>query len=66
MVRVGKSGLAGFLVSMLILCLALGTILKGRLQYSNYWGGAVFAPFALLIGALGMVASIMSWWKQRR
>jgi len=45
--RLNKPGYAGIAVSMLVLCLGIGTLAKGRLQYSNYWGGAVFAhsPF---------------------
>ena len=28
------------------------TLLAGSLHYTNFWGGLVFAPFALVIGAL--------------
>jgi hypothetical protein len=40
-------------------------LLQGKLQYSNYWGGAVFAPFAVRIGVLGILAGIVTWRKQR-
>jgi len=36
-----------------------GTLLRGQLHYPNYWGGAVFAPFALLIGALAIFIAIV-------
>jgi hypothetical protein len=64
--RFGKSGLAGMTISILVLCFGISTLLKGRLQYSNYWGGAVFAPFAILIGVLGIFAGIVTWRNQHR
>jgi hypothetical protein len=60
-----KSGFTGIAVSILVLGLGIGTLLQGKLQYSNYWGGAVFAPFAVLIGVLGILAGIVTWRKQR-
>jgi hypothetical protein len=41
-----------------IFILGLVTLLLGRLHYRNYWGGAVFAPFALLIGVIAIVFAI--------
>jgi hypothetical protein len=41
------------------------TRLQGKLQYSNDSGGAVFAPFAVLIGVLGILAGIVTWREQR-
>ncbi len=35
-----------------IFALGVLTLLNGHQYYSNYWGGAVFAPFALVIGGL--------------
>jgi hypothetical protein len=32
--------------------LGLITLLEGKLHYQNYWHGLVFAPFAVLVGAL--------------
>ena len=43
-----------------IFSLGLATLLKGKLQYSNYWGGAVFAPYALLIGPLVVLVGIVA------
>lgn len=34
----------------LLLSGGIGTLGKGSLHYSNYWGGAVFAPFAIVLG----------------
>jgi hypothetical protein len=33
-------------------------LLQGKLRYQNYWRGPVFAPFALLIGALAVFTAI--------
>ncbi len=33
------------------------TLREGRLHYSNYWGGSVFAPFAIFGGALMIFAA---------
>jgi hypothetical protein len=41
----------GFLGAMFF-ALGVLTLLRGRQYYHNYWGGAVFAPFAMLIGGL--------------
>jgi hypothetical protein len=64
--RLDRSGLAGIGVSILLLCLGVSTLLKGQLHYANYWGGAVFAPFAILIGVLGIYVAIVSRRKQGR
>jgi hypothetical protein len=37
-----------------ILVLGVVTLCEGRLSYHNYWGGSVFAPFAIVIGLLCM------------
>jgi hypothetical protein len=39
-------------IGVMIFALGALTLLGGRQHYSNYWGGAVFAPFALVIGGL--------------
>ncbi len=41
----------GFIGTM-IFAFGVLTLLGGRQYYSNYWDGAVFAPFALAIGGL--------------
>jgi hypothetical protein len=47
MTRLDKSGFAGIAVSILALGLGIETLLQGKLQYSDDWDGAVFAPFAV-------------------
>ena len=39
-------------IGAIIFALGVLTLLSGRPYYFNYWGGAVFAPFALVIGGL--------------
>jgi hypothetical protein len=40
--------------------MALGvvTLLQGRLHYQNWWHAPVFAPFAVIVGALIVFAAI--------
>ncbi len=45
-----RVGLA--LIGFGILAFGALTLLAGSLHYTNFWGGLVFAPFALVIGAL--------------
>ena len=42
----------------MVLGWGLFTLLGGMLNYSNVWGGMMFAPFALLIGILVVVVAI--------
>ncbi len=49
-----------FVVAMLI-ALGVGALVdlaNGRLGWTNYWGGFVFAPFGLLIAALLIVGAL--------
>jgi hypothetical protein len=39
-------------ISLFLIALGVGTLLNHRLEYLNYWGGMVFAPFAILIGVM--------------
>jgi hypothetical protein len=32
----------------------VGTLLRGRILYQNWWGGAVYAPFAILVGLIAL------------
>ena len=34
------------------------SIITGQLQYTNYWGGLVFAPVAILAGILAIYIAI--------
>jgi membrane protein implicated in regulation of membrane protease activity len=36
-------------------------IIAGRLNYQNYWGGVVFAPFAIFFDLLILVAVLFRW-----
>ena len=48
--RVGRIALiAGGLI---LLMTGVFDIVRGRLLYPNYWGGAVFTPFTILVGIL--------------
>jgi hypothetical protein len=47
----------GFIGAM-IFAFGVLTLLGGRQYYSNYWGGAVFAPFALVIGGLVFLVAL--------
>jgi len=42
---------------------ALMAIISGQLGWQNYWGGFVFAPFALIIAALLAIVAVK---KQRQ
>jgi hypothetical protein len=50
--RLGRIAIA--LTSFLILMLGVGSLFQGKIGYWNWWGGVVFAPYAILIGALGL------------
>jgi hypothetical protein len=48
----------------LSLALVLGgthALLSGDLGYHNYWGGTVFAPFAIAIGVLLLLLAVFAW-----
>lgn len=38
-----------------------GTLHEGGFHYSNYWGGAVFAPFAIVIGIALWLILAWNW-----
>jgi multisubunit Na+/H+ antiporter MnhB subunit len=56
----------GFGFTGLVL-IATGTLalLAGETHYANYWGAPVFAPFAIVVGLLILVAVFTQWrkWK---
>jgi hypothetical protein len=37
--------------------------MSGRMGWSNYWGGLVFAPFAIIFGLLLIYVAIFRWRK---
>jgi hypothetical protein len=48
-----------------LLFIAMGTLplLRGKTHYENYWGGPVFAPFAIFIGLLFLIGVFTHWSK---
>jgi fatty acid desaturase len=46
-------------LGVLILCFGVGNLAAGRLHYSNWWGGAVFAPFAVVIGTMAIMIALV-------
>ena len=50
---------------LLIAGIGLATLAQGKLIYYNYRRLAVFAPFAIFIGALGLLWVIVGWQKRR-
>jgi uncharacterized membrane protein len=54
------------LISFLIVMLGAATLFHSRIEYYNRWGGIVFAPFAIIIGSLGLVIAAFKpeiFWK---
>ena len=47
--------------SLLLILTGVAALLRGRLVYSNYWGGVVFAPFAILMGVLVIWIVVFKW-----
>jgi hypothetical protein len=47
-------------ISLTILTLGAGTLVRGGLEYQNWWGGTVFAPFAILIGMGGLLIAMFA------
>jgi hypothetical protein len=48
-------------LSLLVIGTGLATLAKGRLGYYNYRHLVVFAPFAVVIGILFVVATFARW-----
>ena len=53
---IGRAALA--FLGLVILAICVGTFARGKLDYLNWWGGSVFAPFAVFGAALALVAAI--------
>jgi CDP-diglyceride synthetase len=41
-------------VGAMVMALGVVTLLQGKLHYQNWWHAPVFAPFAVIVGALGL------------
>ena len=52
------SRLGGALLGVFAVCYGVLQIVRGELNYQNYWGGLVFAPFTILLGALILYLSL--------
>ena len=42
--------------------LGVASLAMGSLHYTNYWGGAVFAPYAIIVGGL-LILTAARWGK---
>jgi hypothetical protein len=51
------------LMGLMFIAMGERSLLRGRTHYENYWGGAVFAPFAIFIGLLMLIAVFIRWRK---
>jgi hypothetical protein len=56
--RIGMAAAAIFLAVS-----ASVNIFAGRLNYRNYWGGLVFAPYAVAIAAIALLIVVFRWKK---
>jgi hypothetical protein len=52
------SRLGGVLLGVFAVCYGMLQIVGGKLNYQNYWGGLVFAPFTILLGTLVLYISV--------
>ena len=70
MIRHGRlaAGGGGFF----LICFGALQVEKGSLSYENYWGGHVFAPVAIFLGAIVLYISLFKYdriagaWKDKR
>ena len=47
--------------SVIIISMGISAILTGTINYSNFWGGVVFAPIAIIIGTLILIIVTFRW-----
>jgi hypothetical protein len=52
------SRLPGAFFGVFAVCYGVLQIMRGQLSYQNYWGGLVFAPFAIVLGVLVLYISL--------
>ena len=45
-------------ISLVIVLFGVATLFNEKLTYYNSWSGIVFAPIAIIIGALGLIIAI--------
>jgi hypothetical protein len=46
-------------VGLIIISVGVGSLAQGHLHYANYWGGAVFAPYAIGGGLLIIAVAVL-------
>jgi len=51
------------LMGLMFIAMGALALLRGKTHYENYWGGPVFAPFAIFIGLLFLVGVVTHWRK---
>ena len=50
------------IVGLMFIMLGIGALVRGALHYSNDWGGVVFVPYGIVIGAL-IILMAFKWGK---
>lgn len=51
------------LIGLMFIAIGTLSLLRGRTHYETFWGGAVFAPFAIFVGLLALVVVFVRWRK---
>jgi hypothetical protein len=46
---------------LVVLGLAARPLARGALFYQSYWGGAIFVPLVLFVGAVILVIAVVDW-----
>lgn len=52
------------LLGLVPITFGISVILKGQYFYSNYWGGVVFGPFAIVVGLIIIFIALFSNWEK--
>ena len=47
--------------SVLVMLYGVTHLVSGRVNYENYWGGVVFAPFTIVVGALFLYIAVFHY-----
>lgn len=53
------------IIGILLILVGVYSLHKGHFHYYNYWGGAVFAPYAIFGGILILLLVIFKWIKAK-
>ena len=49
------------LLALVLILSGIGVLLRGIPFYANYWGGPVFAPFAIAVGVILVFLALFRW-----